>query len=134
MKLRFQVSGGFAIFPGLSAPFTVDTATVAADRGAEIERLVAEVREGVGHQAAAASAPAGPGGFGGEVGVPGHAGGAGAPGGPAGADQRTYTIEVLDDDGAHPLASATDPVGDPSLGTLIGKLSELRTEGQGQTG
>jgi hypothetical protein len=130
MKLTFQVSGGFAFFPGLSAPFTVDTATVAADRGAEIERLVAEVRAGVGHQAGAASGPAGPGG----TGVPLGAGWAGVPGGTAGADQRTYTIAVLDDDGAHPLASATDPVGDPSLATLIGKLSELRTERQGQQG
>lgn len=131
MKLTFQVSGGFAFFPGLAAPFTVDTATVAADRGAEIERLVAEVREGAGHQATAASGPAGLGGLGGEVGVPG---GTGVPGGPTGADQRTYTIEVLEDDGAHPLASVTDPVGDPALATLIGRLSDLRTDGQSQTG
>jgi hypothetical protein len=96
VRIRFQCEGGFARFPGLSKPITVDTASLPAADAAELKSLVDRAR--FFKQPAQISRA-----------------GAGA------ADYRTYTICVEDTGRSHTI-QATDPVADPSLQALIEAL------------
>jgi len=96
VRIHFQTEGGFAYFPGLSKPVTVDTASLPSADAAELEGLV--------HAARFFDQPA-------QMGSPG----AGA------ADYRTYTISVEDAGQSHTIR-AIEPVGDPSVQALIDAL------------
>jgi hypothetical protein len=40
MRIRFKTEGGFAYFPGLSKPVTIDTDELPAEEAKELERLI----------------------------------------------------------------------------------------------
>jgi hypothetical protein len=98
MRLTFHTDGGFAVFPGLQQPFGVNTAELATEDAAQIERLVANATASRHSRSPATG----------------------------GADQIAYTIEIIDDHNRHHTLHAVDPVDDPALRALIDRLSELR--------
>jgi hypothetical protein len=105
MRITFQSDGGFAYFPGLDRPVTVDTSELPGDQAARIEGLVRAA--GFFERPAQSRAAA-----------------------PGAADHRTYTISV--DDGAQShTVTTTDPVEDPGLSALIGHLQGLSAPRRG---
>ena len=96
MRIQFHSEGGFAHFPGLSRPVTVDTAAMSPQESAELEELVRAAR--------LFTRPA-------RVGSPG----------PGAADYRTYTISVEEAGQSHTI-QVIEPVEDPSLQALIDRL------------
>lgn len=96
MRIQFQTDGGIAYFPGLSQPFTVDTASLPPQEAAELEALVRSARF--------FTRPA-------RIGAVG----------PGAADYRTYTISVEDVGQSHTI-KAIEPIEDPSLQALIDRL------------
>ena len=101
MTIEFSTSGGVAYFPGLAAPFKVDTADLPADRRSTVERLVEEAN--FFDQPADAPQPS------------------------RGADYQTYTITIKDGDRTHTVR-LVDPIKDPALASLVQALQKLRTE------
>jgi hypothetical protein len=100
MRITFSRSGGFAVFPGLAAPVTLDTSALAPADAGRLEQLVREVRF--------AELPP-------RVGA--------AP--PGAADLRTYEITVEDGGHTHTV-HVTEPVADPALQALVQLLERLR--------
>lgn len=93
MRIQFTREGGFAAFPGLSKPITIDTATLPRQVAAPLEQLVESTQF--------FTRPA-------EINQP-----------PAGAaDYRQYTITV-EDGGRRHTVRLTEPVTDPQLEALL---------------
>jgi hypothetical protein len=93
MRIVFKTEGGFATFPGLNRPMTIDSTELAEQDAAELARLV----EGAHFfaQSAVANAP------------------------PVGAaDYRQYTITVEDGPRQHTVR-LTDPIPAPELQALV---------------
>ena len=101
MRLTFHTDGGFAVFPGLQQPFSVLTSDLGADDAAVLQQLATDAM--ARHDAT--SKPVS-----------------------GGADQITYTVEIVDDHHRHSTLRATDPVQDSALRALIDRLSELRAK------
>ncbi|SDW60850.1 hypothetical protein SAMN05421504_1011035 [Amycolatopsis xylanica] len=98
MRITFESDGGFAVFPALQRPMTIDTADLPPATASELENLVRVARE---QPRPVSVSPT------------------------AGADQITHVITVEDDDGEHSLR-LTEPVMDEAVQALIERLSELR--------
>lgn len=102
MRISFSRSGGLAAFPGLAAPLTLDTASMAPADGGALERLVRDARFAE-LPARVGSAPAGA------------------------ADLRTYEITVEDGGRSHTVR-VTEPIADPALQSLVSRLERDRLE------
>lgn len=98
MKITFETDGGFAAMPGLSRPFTIDTARSDAAVGQELVRLVHRARSEHHHRHGAHSQPGG--------------------------DRQTYRIEIEDGDVIYTL-EYLEPVTAPAGDELIGRLRTL---------
>lgn len=98
MRIRFQVSGGIAFFPGLAGPSEIDVDSLSAEEREHIERLL---RESHFVERAAQPSPT-----------------RRAP------DCQTYRI-MLEDGGTRHTVTVSDPVTDPSLAELIETLRGL---------
>lgn len=96
MKITIETSGGFASFPALSKPVTVDTETIDSELGRELETLVGD--------AAFFDQPAL---------IDTTKKGA--------ADYQTYAVTVQDGPRAHTVR-LTDPLTEPSLMQLVSRL------------
>ncbi len=96
MRIQFTVDGGFAAFPGLSQPVTIDTTTLPSGEAATLEGLVTKARffEQPEH---ASVAP------------------------PGAADYRQYTITVEDGSRRHTV-QLDEPISDPDLAELVAQL------------
>jgi len=99
MLIIYKVDGGFAYFPGLSEPHTIDTAKIDPALAAEIESMLNKTH--FFEKTAQISTPA-----------------------PGAADYRTYTITVEHDKGRH-VVQAVEPVGNPEVFELIEYLEGL---------
>ena len=99
MKVTIETSGGFASFPALSRPVTVDTAAIDMALARELERLV--------RAAAFFDRPAR---------IDTTEKGA--------ADYQTYTITVQDGPRVHTVC-LTDPLTDSSLEKLVSRLRDI---------
>jgi hypothetical protein len=100
VKIEYRTTGGVAHFPGLAAPFVIDTADLPPDRRATIERLVKEARF---FDQPADALP------------------------PRGADYQIGTLTIRDGDAAHTVQRA-DPITDPALAALFDAVRKLRME------
>ena len=100
MRITYRMEGGFASLPGLAAPVTVDSASLAPEQADELERRVQAARFFA--LPALAGAPA-----------------RGA------ADYRTYTITIEDGERTHTVR-ATEPVEDTALRDLLAYVRTLR--------
>ncbi|WP_370949912.1 protealysin inhibitor emfourin [Amycolatopsis sp. cg5] len=98
MRITFESDGGFAVFPALQRPMTIDTADLPPAAATELENLVRVARE---QPRPVSVSPT------------------------AGADQITHLVTVEDDDGAHSMR-LTEPVMDEPVQVLLERLSELR--------
>jgi len=96
MRITVEREGGFAYIPGLSAPATVDTDTLAPNQAAELEAAVRATDFSA--EAARAGAPA-----------------------PGSADHRTVTVTVEDGGGSRRI-SVSDPVEDVALRSLVDRV------------
>lgn len=94
MRIDFHVDGGFAVFPGLAAPVTIDAATLTRAQATHWRALV---------QRAGFFSIAAP------------------PAACAGADRRAYTIAV-EDAGRSRTLTFGDPVAEPALRDLVDAL------------
>lgn len=97
MRIQFQVSGGFAYFPGLSQPMTIDTNQLSKPEAAELRRLVDAAK--FFDLPATASRRRGA------------------------ADYRQYTITVEDGSRRHTV-DLFDPIEDQNLQALVDYLSQ----------
>jgi len=102
MRIQVEREGGFAYFPGLSGPKTVDTAALPPDEAAALEAAVR--RADFSAVAESAAAPA-----------------------PGSADHRTVTITV-DDDGAARSITVSDPIEDEALRTVVDRVLDFPPE------
>ena len=98
MRVRFQVSGGIAAFPGLAAPRTIDVDALEPDARATVNRLV--------HDAHFFDLPSR---------LP-------APRGSA--DYQSYEITIEDGQRQHTVV-VSDPVTQPALQALVAQLRKL---------
>jgi Emfourin len=96
MRIQFQTEGGFASFPGLSRPVTIDTQTLPEEEAGQLERLVHATRF-FDRPATAGSPPR------------------------RAADYRQYTITVEEGGRRHTVQLA-DPVEDADLLELLKAL------------
>jgi Emfourin len=96
MRIQFRPDGGLASFPGLERPLELDTAELAPEQAASLERLVRDA--GVFALPARAGAPA-----------------------PGAADYRSYTITVDDGARSHTITVA-EPIEDAALRALVERL------------
>ena len=100
MRITFSRSGGFASFPGLMQPTTIDTASLPPSEAAGLERLVSDA-----HFAQ----------------LPPQVGSA-----PSGAaDYRTYDITVQNEGRSHSVR-VIEPIADPTLQALVHRLEQQR--------
>jgi hypothetical protein len=100
MRISLSRSGGLASFPGLAAPFTLDTSAMAPAEASALETLVRDARFAE---------------------LPSRVGSA-----PAGAaDYRTYEITVEDGGRSH-TACVVEPIADPALQALVSRLERHR--------
>lgn len=97
MRIKLKTEGGIAFFPGLAKPVTIDTGEVGTQVREELCRLVESARFFDRPQ------PEPP---------------------TRGADRRTYTVTIAEE-GRERTLRLTDPVGDPGMSELLGKLREL---------
>lgn len=97
MKITYHVEGGFAHFPGLAKPRTVDVDALPAARAKALRQLAEDALD-AGKPAAAHS--------------------------PRGADIRTYVITIESARG-EVTASVLETTDDPAWSALIGKLREI---------
>jgi len=99
MRIKFEMEGGLAYFPGLNAPFSIDTASLDPQQASKIESLINNARffDQPSH-----------------VGTPA----------PGAADYRTYTITVEDGQRTHRV-QVSDPVGSTALQDLIDYFHNL---------
>lgn len=93
MRIQVRMEGGFAQIPGLSAPKTLDSATLSAQDANEMRQLV----QGANffELPAVLNKPA-----------------------PGAADYRTYHITIEDNDRYHTI-QVSDPINDPRLQALL---------------
>ena len=98
MRIRLQVSGGIAYFPGLAAPSVVDADTLPAEERQGLERLV----EASGFFARPQRTPTGRG----------------------AADCQTYRLTIEDGRRRHSV-EVSDPVADPPMQQLIEQVRRL---------
>ena len=107
MRVRFKTEGGFAYFPGLSKPVTIDTDELPAEEAKELERLIEAADF---FDLPATSAP------------------------PRGAaDYRQYTISVASP-GRNHTARLTDPIEDPHARAPVGYLETKARESRASRG
>ena len=101
MQIEFKKDGGFAYFPGMYPPVTIDIDKLSAEEATEIKRLVEDARF---FDLPASSPP------------------------PRGAaDYFEYTISVTDAQYSHTVC-LTDPIGDPNVQALVNYLNEKAEE------
>ena len=100
MRITLQTEGGFAAFPGLNRPITVESAGLPEPEAAEAARLVQDARFFA--RPAEVSAPT-----------------------PGAADFRQYTITV-EDNGRRHSVQLVDPIQDPALRALVQFLQRQR--------
>ncbi len=98
MRVRFQVSGGIAFFPGLAAPRTIDVDTLDANTRDTLIKLI--------HDGEFFDRPAQP------------------PAAAGAADHQTYQITV-EDGGRQRTIRVSDPITDPTLQRLVELLRVL---------
>jgi hypothetical protein len=103
MRIRFQVSGGIAFFPGLARPSEIDLDSLGAQEREHLEQLF---RESHFFERAARPSP-----------------GRSAP------DCQTYRITVEDGATRHTV-TVSDPVTDPLMAQLIDALRDLQAKGR----
>jgi hypothetical protein len=96
MRIQVERDGGFAYFPGLSAPTTVDTATLPPEQATALEAAVRQADFSAAAELAAAP-------------VPGSA------------DHRTITVKV-DDDGPSRSITVAEPIVDDALRALVDRV------------
>jgi hypothetical protein len=99
MRIRFQMEGGIAYFPGLNKPIEVDSETLPAQESNALKQMLAAAHF--------FDLPT-------EVNPPPH-----------GADQRQYTITVEDDKRIHTVR-LTDPIENPNLQALVAYMQAKR--------
>ena len=101
MRIEYEKEGGFAYFPGLHRPVTIDTDRLPAEEAKEIKRLI----EAAGFFDLPASSPP-----------------------PRGAaDYFQYTISVTAPQCRHTVR-LTDPIRDPNVQALVNYLNEKAGE------
>lgn len=102
MRIRFQVSGGIAFFPGLAGPSAIDVDSLSAEERGRIEQLLRESRffERADQPSPKRSAR----------------------------DCQTYRITV-EDGGTRHTVTVSDPVTDPPMAQLIEALRGLEPKG-----
>jgi hypothetical protein len=96
MQVQLQMEGGFAFFPGLSKPITINSETLSTQQSEKLKQLL--------ETAHFFDLPP-------VIGTPG----------PGAADYRRYTITV-DDGSRHHTVQMTDPIKDPNLQALLNCL------------
>jgi hypothetical protein len=96
MRIQVERDGGFAYFPGLSGPTTIDTDALSANEAAALEAAVE--RADFSTEAALAAAPA-----------------------PGSADHRTVTITV-EETGSARSVTVAEPIADASLRALVDRV------------
>lgn len=96
MRITVERDGGFAYIPGLSAPATLDTATLPAGEAAALEAAVQKADFSAAAERAAAPAP-------------------------GSADHRTVTITV-EDGGSSRSITVSDPITDDALRSLVDRV------------
>jgi len=96
MRIQVERDGGFAYFPGLSGPTTVDTDALPAGEAAAFEAAVEQTDFSA--EAARAAAPA-----------------------PGSADHRTVTITV-EEKGASRSVTVSEPIADDGLRALVDRV------------
>jgi hypothetical protein len=99
MRIKFQMDGGFAYFPGLNKPLSIDTEHMESQQASKIESMINTARF---------------------FDLPSHPG---TPG-PGAADYRTYTLTVEDGQRSH-VVQVSDPVGNAALQELIDYFENL---------
>ena len=99
MRIKFEMDGGLAYFPGLNTPFSIDTAHMEPQQASQIESMINNVRF---------------------FDLPSHAGTLA----PGAADYRTYTITVEDGQRSH-VVQVNDPVGNTVLQELVDYFQNL---------
>ncbi len=98
MRVWFRTSGGVGYFPGLAAPRAIDVDALGAEERDALRRLAADAR------------------FFDLPPRPTVAAGA--------ADYQTYEI-TIEDEGRRHTAAVADPIADPALQRLVGRLRAL---------
>jgi hypothetical protein len=98
MRVRLQVSGGIAAFPGLAAPRTIDVDALHPDDGLALRRLVDDARF---------------------FDLPRR-----LPPPPGATDYETSEVTIEDGERRHTV-TISDPMGDPALQALVARLREL---------
>jgi hypothetical protein len=99
MRIQFKTDGGFAYFPGLSQPTTINSEDLPPDEAKRLQKLVQAV-EGKNEQQFAAQGAA---------------------------DYQRYTIQIDTGEGSYTVR-VTDPVADPSLQELVAYLRDKSRE------
>jgi hypothetical protein len=99
MRVTFKMDGGFAYFPGLSKPLSINTEQMEPKQAAQIESMI--------HNSHFFDQPS-------QVGVPAL----------GAADYRTYTITVEDAQRSH-VVQLSDPAGSTALQELIDYFQNL---------
>lgn len=108
MHIQFSTEGGFAAFPGLNRPVTIDTSALPAEEGAALERLI-ETTRFFDRPARASVAPKGA------------------------ADYRQYTISVVDGERRH-VVRLDEPINDAGLQMFVDQLqTAARHVGRGES-
>jgi hypothetical protein len=100
MRIQVERDGGFAYFPGLSGPTTVDTDTLPPHDAAALEAAVGQADFSA--EAALAASPA-----------------------PGSADHRTVTITV-EDGGASRSVTVSEPIADEALRSLVERVQAVQ--------
>lgn len=98
MCIRFKVEGGFAYFPGLSAPITLDVEELPPPEARSVKELVQASHF---FQQESQETP------------------------PRGADMQTYVLTVEDAGNSHTV-TLCDPITDPELRALVEYLQSKR--------
>lgn len=100
MRIQVKVSGGFAYFPGLSKPITIDSDTLPDQQAKQLKQLLDDVHF-FDLPPVINALPQGA------------------------ADYRQYTISV-DDGDKHHTVQVTDPIEDPKLESLLNYLQTYK--------
>lgn len=103
MRIVLELSGGFAVFPGLQRDIVVDTARLPDPQASQLRELVRRAEPDGGGPGGDASSPAPPG----------------------SADVRSYTLTVEAQDCQSVVMSFSDPIGDEALADLVAMLQQL---------
>ena len=99
MRIKFEMSGGFAYFPGLNKPSSIDTEHLEPQQASKIESMINNARF---------------------FDLPSHFG---TPA-PGAADYRTFILTVEDDQRCH-VVHLSEPIGNAVLQELVDYLQNL---------